>query len=150
MEKISISHLHHHLSLPHTVFCCVITPQNLHHRDIFGAELTNLSVYYRHWILFIDQILTKLNCLRRKYMRRVRDLLLNIDTWKTGWIRIIFGGNTNLYATSPTLDRISNSPMYLEARFRFYQNITTPFIGDTFRNTKSPTENDTSFLLGFA
>ena len=70
--------------------------------------------------------------------------------WKTGWVLIYSGGNTNLKATSPSRDWISNGLMYLGACLASLPNLITSFVGDTFRNTKSPAENDTSFLLGSA
>ena len=150
MDKIRISHSRRRLSLPHTIFCCVISSQNFHHRNIFGAELTNLSIHYRYWIFFVGQILTKLNCLRLRYAKDLRYTFSSSARGKTGWTRDNSGVNTNLFATSPTVDQISNGPMYLGASFSFLPYLITSFIGDTFRNTKSPAENDTSFLLGFA
>ena len=75
---------------------------------------------------------------------------LSIDTLNIGRIRGNSSGNTNLFATSPTVDQISDGPMYLGASFPFLPNLITPFIGDIFKNTKSPAENNTSFLLGSA
>ena len=128
MEKISISHLHHHLRHPHIVFYCEITPQNIHHRDVFGAELMNLSILYCHWIFFIGQILVKLNCQRLKYLRRIQDKFSQYRHVKTGLICDSSGGNPNLYATSTTLDRISNGPMYLGVSLPFLPNLITAFI----------------------
>ena len=44
--------------------------------------------------------------------------------------------------------KFSNCPIYHEASFSFLLNLITAFIGDTFKITKFPVENDLSFLLG--
>ena len=131
-----------------TVFNCMITPQDFHHRNLLISKLTNLSIYNGHRILFICQILANLILLRVKYMGRIGNVLpqhWHMKHWMN--LRDNSGGNTNLYNTSPTLDRISKGSMYLGANLPFLSNLITPFIVDTLRNTKSSTENDTYILL---
>ena len=70
---------------------------------------------------------------------------LNIDTWKTLWIRLISDGSSNRYATCPILSIILNEPIYLGFNFPLFWNWITPFQGATLRNTKSSTSNSNSF-----
>ena len=70
-----IRFLHQRFRFPRAVFNCMITPQDFHHRNLLGSKLTNLSIYNGHRIFFICQILANLNCLRLKYMRKIRNVL---------------------------------------------------------------------------
>ena len=150
MEKIRISHPHHRLNLPRTVICCAFTPQNLHRWDIYGAELTSLSTHYRYWILSIGQIVAKLNCLRLRYMQRIRDTFSTSTRGKLDEYAITLAVTPIYTLLHPLSIESRTVPIYIGASFSFLSNFITLFIGDTFRNTKSPAENDTSFLLRFA
>ena len=55
---------------------------------------------------------------------------------KIGGIRDNSDGNSNLHAISPTLYQTSNDPK-IRSSLPFLPSLTTPFIGDTFRNTNS-------------
>lgn len=67
--------------------------------------------------------------------------LLRLDTWKVSWTPLSSSGNLSLYATGPTLESISNGPMYRGLSFPRLPNCGTPFQGETFKSTLSPTWN---------
>ena len=75
---------------------------------------------------------------------------LSIDTWNTLWICCIYGGSANSYATFPTGFRISKGPTNLGLSLPLFPNLVSPFHGDTFNSTWSPTWKFTSFLAGSA
>ncbi|CAI0625408.1 unnamed protein product [Linum tenue] len=64
---------------------------------------------------------------------------LSMLTWNTLWILDRFGGNASLYARGPTRSNTSYGPMYLGLNLPFFPNLITPFHGETFKNTLSPT-----------
>ena len=70
---------------------------------------------------------------------------LNIDTWKTLWIRLNFDGSSKRYATGLILLIILNGLMYLGFNFPLFWNQITLFQGATLRNTRPSTSNSSSF-----
>ncbi|MFS7911340.1 hypothetical protein Hanom_Chr02g00116951 [Helianthus anomalus] len=74
-------------------------------------------------------------------------LFLRLDTWNVSCTPLSSSGNSNLYATVPILSKIMNGPMYHGFSFPRLPNLTTPFQGETFNNTLSPTSNSNGFRL---
>ena len=56
-------------------------------------------------------------------------------------------GSAKWYATCRTLSKILNGTINLGLNFPFFPKRITPFIGETLKNTNSPTENLMSLLL---
>ena len=66
---------------------------------------------------------------------------LRFEIWKTLWTPLSSSGRLSRYATGPILFRISNGPRYHGLSLPRLPKRTTPFQGETFRRTLSPTWN---------
>ena len=70
---------------------------------------------------------------------------LNIDTWKTSWIRLNSDDNSKWYDMGLILSMILNESMYLGFSFPLFWNRITLFHRATLRNIMSSTSNSNSF-----
>ena len=68
------------------------------------------------------------------------------EMWKTLWTWSNAVGRFNRYATEFNFSMISLGPMYLGLNLPLTLNLLTPLIGDTFKNTLSPTWNSGGLL----